>query len=442
VGSRATVHLFEENMISLFSYLRSNRLLTPAYAAFAMALAACGADATSPQREATAGSSQEAAADAGKTASHPSTADAGSTASHPATADASHAGHSGAITTGTGDDAGSAQTPSSLVDGAVQASSGAAEYSWPPDCETHYTFRAHNTNGVQDASKKQVAAGAQYYASYYFRAPWTTQEVQGLKFRSMIDNKKIVHHWILYGVDSATQVDGSVQGGAGQSIGTMQGEFYIAGWAPGAPDVALPDDVGLHLPTGASATFRLEVHYFNTASTAVNEEDATGVEFCVTSHKRLHEAAVHWLGTTNIVVPPGTPTDLKSTCTPKITNGPVHLLTLSAHMHKTGVHARAMLNRANGDAPVMLIDDPFTFAEQNAYHEPRDGSAPDVQINAGDTIDVTCSYENMTGATKRFGSNTEDEMCFFYALAWPRGQLSNGSFSIVPGAEPEVNCIQ
>ncbi|MDB4989124.1 MAG: hypothetical protein JWN04_4302, partial [Myxococcaceae bacterium] len=247
--------------------------------------------------------------------------------------------------------------------------------------------------------------------------------------------------WILYGVDSATQQDGSVQGGVGQSIGSMQGEFYIAGWAPGAPDLTLPDDVGLHMPTGTNAKFRLEVHYFNTSATAVTEEDATGVEFCVSSRKRTHEAAVHWLGTTNVVVPPGT-TDLNSTCRPKINNGPVHLLSLSAHMHKTGVRARATLNRASGGAAVMLIDDPFSFAEQNAYHQPRDNSAPDVQIEAGDTIDVTCSYENATGATKRFGSNTEDEMCFFYALAWPRGQLSNGSLSVVPGAEPQVNCIQ
>jgi hypothetical protein len=434
----ATPHLLEENMKSLFSPLRPSRLLTPAYAAFAVALAACGED-SAPAEQRTAGPANAAAADAGAIASQPSALDGGWTASQPPAPDAAAAGNSGVIS-GSAGDAGSAPVSGSQADGGGQGSA-AAEYSWPADCEDHHVFRAHNANGVQDTSKKKIAAGAQYYASYYFRAPWTTQEVQGLKFRSIIDNTRIVHHWILYGVDASAEQSGAVQGGTGEGIGTMQGEFYIAGWAPGAPDIALPDGVGLHMPTGATATFRLEVHYFNTAPDSVAEEDASGVEFCVTSHKRPQEAAIHWLGTTNVVVPEGM-SELHSTCRPRITSGPVHLLSLSAHMHKTGVHARAILNRTSGAAPVTLIDDSFTFTEQRGFHQPRDGSAPDVQINAGDTIDVTCTFDNKTGAPKRFGSNTEDEMCFFYAMAWPRGQLSNGAFSIVPGAQPEVNCIQ
>ena len=444
-------------MTSLFTYLRSrargaasNRLFTPACASLAIVLLACGTDAAAPDRASTGGNAEAAGADAGKTATRSAGADAGRSASSSAEADASDAVDPNSVATATDDDAGGAPSSgapaggaaSSPAGGAPATSDGATAYSWPADCETHYTFLAHDSNGAHDTSKKQVVAGAQYYASYYFRAPWATADVQGLKFRSIVDNKKIVHHWILYGVDSSTEQDGAVQGGVGQATGTMQGEFYIAGWAPGAPDVSLPDDVGLHMPTGASATFRLEVHYYNTSATAVTEQDASGVEFCTSSHKRMHEAAVHWMGTTNVYVPAGMKTDLHSTCAPKITNGPVHMLSLSSHMHKTGVHSQAILKRANGGAQVMLIDDSFAFMEQNAYRQPRDGSAPDIQIEAGDTIDVTCSYDNMTAQDKRFGSNTEDEMCFFYALAWPRGQLSNGSLSIVPGAEPEVNCIK
>jgi hypothetical protein len=320
---------------------------------------------------------------------------------------------------------------------------GATAYSWPSDCEKNYKLLAHNNNGASDTSKKQIAAGAQYYASYYTRVPWTTQDVQGLKFRTIVDNTKIVHHWILYGVNSATQQDGSVQGGQGQPIGSMQGEFYIAGWAPGAPDIALPDGVGLHMPTGATAMLRLEIHYFNTAAGSTPELDASGVEFCVTSHKRTAEAAIHWLGTTNLSIAASSKAEAKSTCKPQITSGPVHLISLSSHMHKTGVHSKAVLNRAGGGAPLTLIDAPFSFLEQAGYKQPLDGSAPDVLINAGDTIDVTCSFDNTTNKAKTFGSNTEDEMCFFYAMAWPRGQLRNGAtFSVVPGAEPEVNCIQ
>lgn len=433
--------------MSSLSSLALSRLLPRAALASALLFVACGPDPAPTDPETTTGR-EPATADAGQGSARPAT-DAGRNAPQPkpdaskpvATeeADAAAVLEPGDTTPQGGE--GSEKAPGSSADGGVSADAGSTVYSWPEDCETHHTFRAHNVAGVDDTSKKQVAAGAQYYASYYYRAPFDS-EVQGLKFRSIIDNKKIVHHWILYGVDSSSEHDGAVQGGEGQPIGSMEGEFYIAGWAPGAPDIEMPDGVGLHMPTGGSATFRLEIHYFNTSPNAVAEQDASGVEFCTTSKKRKEEAAVHWLGTTNLRIPAGRKTDVNSTCRPMISNGPVHLLSLSAHMHTAGVHARAILNRANGGAPVTLLDDSFSFMEQGGFRLPRDGSAPDVEVNAGDTIATTCSFDNTTNTTKTFGSNTENEMCFFYALAWPRGQLRNGSPSIVPGAEPEVNCIQ
>jgi Copper type II ascorbate-dependent monooxygenase, N-terminal domain/Copper type II ascorbate-dependent monooxygenase, C-terminal domain len=437
-----------------FFILQSNRLLglvllargTARFGTFtclAIALGACSEDAASPD----AGTfilPSAAGADGGGSASFADAGDTGlAAAPPPSAADASTSTSTpGAMPVGS--DAG-AVTDAGIPSGPPAQSDGGTDagYSWPSDCENRYIFRAHNNNGVDDTSKKQIAPGSQYYASYYFRPPWGTQEAQGLKFRTIIDNKKIVHHWILYGANSATQQDGAVQGGQGQPIGSMQGEFYIAGWAPGAPDIELPAGVGLHMANGASAMFRLEIHYFNTAADAVSEVDASGVEFCVTSHKRAAEAAIHWLGSTNISVPANGKTEVKSTCKPQISNGPVHLMSLSSHMHKTGVHSSAILNRASGGPPITLIDDPFSFLEQGGYKQPRDGSAPDLLINAGDSIDVTCRFDNTTNQAKAFGSNTEDEMCFFYAMAWPRGQLRNGSqFSIVPGAEPEVNCIR
>lgn len=434
--------------MSILSSFASPRLFPHACLASALVFAACGPDAATTDPETTTGR-EPATADAGK-AARP-TADAGRSSSEtkPEASDAPQAAEEvdATVNVEPGDTTpprggeGSEQGPGSSADGGARADGGTTAYSWPADCEAHHTFRAHNVAGADDTTKKQVAAGAQYYASYYYRAPFDG-EVQGLKFRSIIDNKKIVHHWILYGVDSSSEQDGAVHGGEGQPIGSMEGEFYIAGWAPGAPDIEMPNDVGLHMPTGGTATFRLEIHYFNTSPNAVVEQDASGVEFCTTSKKRKEEAAVHWLGTTNLRIPAGRKTEASSTCRPMITNGPVHLLSLSAHMHTAGVHARAILNRANGAAPVTLLDDPFSFMEQGGFTLPRDGSAPDIEVHAGDTISTTCSFDNTTTMAKTFGSNTENEMCFFYALAWPRGQLRNGSPSIVPGAEPEVNCIQ
>ena len=314
-------------------------------------------------------------------------------------------------------------------------------YMWPSDCEQRFSFTAHGQPGAQDKTKYEVPAGSEYYASFMFQAPWGADEVQGLKFRSVIDNPKVVHHWILYGVDSATIVDGDVQGGIGQLLpASLPGEAFIQGWAPGGPDAEMPANVGLHMPRGATAAFRLEVHYNNLAGTTA-QGDASGVEFCVSSHKRTEEAAVHWLGTANFSVPAHSQKDVVSTCKPNVTRGPVHIMSVSPHMHKIGAHATAIINRADGSKDT-LIDLPFDFADQRAYTMPMDGSSSDVLLNAGDTITTTCGFDNTTAAPISFGSNTADEMCFFFTLAWPRGQLANGTRSFIPGAETTVNCLQ
>jgi len=72
---------------------------------------------------------------------------------------------------------------------------------------------------------------------------------------------------------------------------------------------------------------------------------------------------------------------------------------------KTGV------NRKAGGAET-LLDTAYGFAEQGGYALPRDGSAPDVLIQAGDTIPSACHYPNDTATSVGFGELSTDEMCW------------------------------
>jgi hypothetical protein len=107
-------------------------------------------------------------------------------------------------------------------------------------------------------------------------------------------------------------------------------------------------------------------------------------------------------------------------------------------MHRTGYHAKMVLNRAGGEQ-IMIHDAAFSFSEQLKYAVPEDHSAPDVLVNAGDSIDTVCSFNNDTDATIMFGQNTENEMCFFFTIAWPMGQLINGSVS--PDGGSTASCM-
>src|SRR5262249_54445849 len=109
---------------------------------------------------------------------------------------------------------------------------------WPSDCGEHYKFTAGNY---------MVTPGQQFYANISIQAPWGAGDAQALRFKPIIDNTKILHHYILYAADGS----------------------FVNGWAPGDEGITMPDTVGLKMPGG---TYRLEVHYNNSTGTT-NEVD-------------------------------------------------------------------------------------------------------------------------------------------------------------------------
>jgi hypothetical protein len=46
-----------------------------------------------------------------------------------------------------------------------------------------------------------------------------------------------------------------------------------------------------------------------------------------------------------------------------------------------------------------------------------------VELNSGDQVFTSCSYENPGNSTVSFGQDTDDEMCFNFALYYPMDNL-------------------
>lgn len=262
---------------------------------------------------------------------------------------------------------------------------GVAVEEWPADCEEKYKFLANDGKG----GPFSVRPGGQFYQDFMFNAPWTG-DVQAVAFKPVVNNKKVLHHYILY------------QGGA-----------FLVGWSPGKHENALPTDVGVYMP--ATGQMKMTVHYYNALPGAVAEKDASGVEVCITKKKRPKTAAVMPFAA-NPVVPGNTQRiENSSTCTVQ-SSQPVHIITSSPHMHKLGIHAKLTVQRANGKTEV-IHDKTFNFEEQTTY-------PIDFVVNNGDKITTTCVYRNMSGASVAFGTNTEDEMCFNFALYYPMCGMS------------------
>jgi len=269
------------------------------------------------------------------------------------------------------------------VETAPAGDGGVAVEDWPADCEEKFKFLA-NDNG----QPHNVPAGYEGYVDFYFPMPWK-DNVQGVAFKPVIDNKKVLHHWIIY---------------QGQNS-------FLNGWSPGKPYYAMPPDVGIYLPSGTSGgQLKMTTHYNNKSSGAKAEKDSSGVEVCITRKMRKNTATT-WPFTASATAPAGKTTSNENSCTVK-TSQDIHLVSSSPHMHRLGVHAKFEIIRAAGGAREVITDKPFDFQEQT-------DQIIDVVLKNGDKVSVTCTYKNDTAQAVMFGQNTDQEMCFNFAIYYP-----------------------
>jgi hypothetical protein len=264
----------------------------------------------------------------------------------------------------------------------------------PPDV-TCYQILAR-----QDATNAafSVPTTPDYYTSFSYALPWGSKKVQIVRAREIIDNSRVIHHWLLYNTAGA-----GTDGTNIPSIGAHPDASLIVGWAPGNSPPVLPDDVGLGIP---GAGFALEVHYNNSQPTP--QTDKSGVEICVTEKLRKNEAQISWLGTQSL-----NKLQASGTCKPNLT-GPVNILFSWPHEHLQGRHLKTVITRANGTQET-LIDKPFDFNQQIVYPTPA-------VINPGDSLTTTCTYATPTA----FGQGTNAEMCYNFITAYPGGAITQG----------------
>jgi hypothetical protein len=282
----------------------------------------------------------------------------------------------------------------------VDAGSDAGMYGeWPADCEKRYKVTAHAPNAT---TPFMVPAGQEIHPQVIFDAPWGNEDVQAIAMKPIIDNTKVLHHWIMY-----------EQGGGA----------FLTGWAPGAEEAApLPADVGMYIAKGPQS-LRLDMHYFNLNGTT-EQADASGVEICVVTKAKFRK------NTASVFPSFGAFGDLLTGMVPAnavnhpttgvcnvSTTQPVTLLTASPHAHTL---ARSMKFTATvGGKDIVMHDGAFVFEEQRSYALPQP-----IVLNTGDKITTTCVYTNPNNRNISFGENTGNEMCFNFAVYYPVGALS------------------
>jgi hypothetical protein len=266
---------------------------------------------------------------------------------------------------------------------------------WPPkECDAVYKITAHGTGGVD--TPYTVQPKQEIHPQISWPAPWGSESVQAIGFKTITDNESVLHHWILYGANRA----------------------FLTGWAPGEDGIKMMGpDIGMQMPPG---NLNLDVHYNSLQQTSA-QTDKSGLEICVVKKAKFRKntaAVTMGLSSIAISIPPNSKgTQIKASY-PYNGTTPVTLLSASPHAH---TYARRMIftvKKKNGQT-ITMHDMPFVFGDQKSF--PLN---PPVVVEAGDTITTTCIYDNDTSKTVTFGEDTGNEMCFNFALYYPAGALS------------------
>lgn len=277
------------------------------------------------------------------------------------------------------------------------------------------TFLAHGDAGA----KFTVPADAgNLYECFYFKSPFGAG-AQATAFAPVIDDKRVVHHWILF--ETATP---QAEGSFGKCKMPLDATF-ITGWAPGGANNELPADVGMKLP-GSEKWLILQLHYWNVAG-YTDAKDASGVATCVAKTPRKNTAVISTLGSLAIDLPPKSMgTTVTGMCTPEL-GEPVTILAASPHMHGRGRALETKILRGGDPSKTEVVVDEqkFDFNAQGSHVLPTP-----LQVMPGDKLKTTCVYDNPGSTAVFFGEKTEDEMCFDFVLSYPEVGLANAAGKI------------
>jgi len=291
----------------------------------------------------------------------------------------------------------------------------------PRPGETCYDLQSHNGMTIDDKTPYEVVSG-EHYEQFYFKVPWRDSSV-ATRFGTKIDNRTVLHHWLLFSSSRSESLDGTHETATGSQLGDA-GAQMVAGWALGGDDIEFPADVGLLLPN--SGILNVSWHYYN--STGGTEKDQSAAQVCVVDKsQRKNIASWSSLGTEDLGGTIGMPVRQRSeysgTCMNHATE-PVTIWAFMPHMHQLGRNMKAVVARADGTQET-VFDKIFDFNSQSHYP-----LTPLLVLQPGDRITSTCTFENTTNAPVPYGASSDQEMCYMFTFAYPAGALDNHAFSL------------
>ncbi len=215
------------------------------------------------------------------------------------------------------------------------------------------------------------------------------------------------HHTVL---SIASGLASGADGEQNCSVQTLGMQMLYASGVGTSP-LKFPTDVSVKIPAGTQ--IHLNLHLYNASDDPLTGESAIWVKSQATPTPMLAEMV--FAGPLSLTIP-GTPAgttaqphDVTGSCT--ITKS-YKLFALWPHMHKHATHQKIELMR--GGSPTVLLDKDYQFEEQKYWPQ-----SPEVQLQNGDQVRVTCTYLNQDPGDLKWGDSSDEEMCFGGMYRYP-----------------------
>lgn len=221
-----------------------------------------------------------------------------------------------------------------------------------------------------------------------------------------VDNKKILHHILLFQTNTAESPEPTSCAAFGSAAWRL-----VAGWAPGGTNYELPAEAGFPEKEGTTH-WVMQLHY-NNALNLPNQTDNSGYDLCTTDQLRPNDAGVLGFGSINFNIPARAKHSV--TCDYRLPNTfqNVKFFSASPHMHTIGRSMSTYRLPGGNGAPEKVFDQAnFSFENQAAYPVSN-------AVQPGDVIRTKCGWDNTTDQQVGFGEGTGDEMCFDFIGYYP-----------------------
>ncbi|WP_394821219.1 hypothetical protein [Pendulispora albinea] len=253
------------------------------------------------------------------------------------------------------------------------------------------------------------------YVCYGFEIPQPAKR-HITAFAPKIDNKKLVHHVVLFQSDRAEDPTPHACSGGGSIFWRM-----IFAWAPGGQNLNLPPEAGF--PLEGTTHYVAQIHY-NNVTRLEGESDATGFDMCSTSQLRPNDADVMAFGSQRFRIPRQSQLDITCSLTVPDSFPEVHVFSAMPHMHKLGTGMINTLYPARDPARPVDLGTQSSWDFNNQVWMRIDAT-----LRPGDRIKTRCAWTNPTQDEVTFGENTANEMCYAFTMYYPRIETSVWSWS-------------